>query len=77
MITPNAFNNIQTDELRITNSSLNDSMIDPHAFRLLATTLKKLDLSNNDLTKLPIALKELTNVSSLDVSWESNTPTEF
>ncbi|KAK3094488.1 hypothetical protein FSP39_002379 [Pinctada imbricata] len=52
-ISRDAFRNIQTDELRLTNCQLNDSMIKPDAFDLLSGTLKTLVLANNSLTRLP------------------------
>ncbi|XP_061176153.1 probable serine/threonine-protein kinase DDB_G0278509 [Saccostrea echinata] len=67
-ITPFDFNHIQTDRLILSNNHLNNSNIDPLAFNNLKDTLKELVLSNNLLTSVPQAIKELNHLELLDLS---------
>eukprot|EP00105_Crassostrea_gigas_P027233 XP_011448488.1 PREDICTED: leucine-rich repeat-containing protein 40 [Crassostrea gigas] len=60
------FANLQTEELVLKNMGI--VSIPDDAFLPLRSVLKKLDLSNNFLTTLPLALKNLDVLESLDVS---------
>jgi Leucine-rich repeat (LRR) protein len=62
------FNHIQTDKLILSNNNLNNSNINPLAFNNMKNTLKELVLSNNALTALPTAVKELDHLERLDLS---------
>lgn len=62
----NPFANLQTEELILKDMKI--VSIPDHAFLPLKSVLKKLDLSNNFLTTLPLALTDLDALESLDVS---------
>ena len=63
----NAFENINVTAIYLDNNFI--SRIHPDAFTNVKLQLLKLDISHNYLTELPEAIGKLSNITSLDVSW--------
>ena len=63
----NAFENINVTAIYLDDNDV--SYIHPDAFTNVKLQLLKLDLSHNNLTDLPEAIGKLSNITSLDVSW--------
>ncbi|KAH3877176.1 hypothetical protein DPMN_001035 [Dreissena polymorpha] len=73
-IPANAFENIDTTNathITLVLSQNGISAIDDNAFNGIETEITELDLTNNDLTSLPIALGKLPNLAAL---WLSKNP---